>query len=194
MQVKILEEAGYDHALRGMALSYHDRATDVDEWWSVQREKGQKRAPLLAPMDGGHNKFLRQLEMWVEVEAPRCFFSEFDTYKVGTTAQSESTMHTLGKRPPTKADFEEGTPDVMIAAFTAFWHDWKAQDKPDIAELKCALPEGFLQRRVVTMNYAVLRNIVQQRQAHKLRYWRDFCNQIVPQLQHPELFTLESKM
>lgn len=193
MKVRILREAGYDEALQGMALSYKDRAVDLDTWWTTQSERAAKRAPLLAPMDGGHNKFLRQISMWVDIEAARCWWSEFDTYKVGTVAQSESTMHTLSKRAPTYADFEHDTPAGSVVAFMDEWAQQKADGRFDIARLKCALPEGFLQRRIVSMNYAVLRTIVQQRQSHKLHYWRTFCDLIVPQLQHPELFTLESK-
>lgn len=193
MKVKILKECGYEQALIGMSLSFKDRALDLNDWWSVQKERAQKRAPLLAPMDGGHNKFLRQIELWVDIEAPRCFWSEFDTYKIGTTANSESTVHTLSKRPPTMSDFEDDTPKGMIDAFIQEWHNQKTNGKFDLARLKCSLPEGFLQRRIVTMNYAVLRNIVQQRQTHKLHFWRTFCDMIVPQLERPELFTLESK-
>ena len=183
MKIHILQETGYELALRGMAYSYKDRALDPNEWWAGQFEKAKKRAPLLAPKDAGHNKFLRQIELWVDIEAPRCFWSEFDTYKVGVVAQSESTMHTLAKRAPTWSDFEIDTPQVMIEAFMLQW----PHIKHDIAKLKCALPEGFLQRRLVTMNYANLRNIIAQRETHRLKYWQTFVDEILKQVEHPEL-------
>lgn len=182
MQVKVIEEHGHDAALRGMAFSYKDRAIDTDEWWEKQRERALKRAPLLAPMDAGHNKFLRQIKLWVEIEACRAFWSEFDTYKVGTVANSESTMHTLAKRGPLPEDFEEGTHWRVIDTFTDVW----LSAKGDINILKMNLPEGFLQRRMVTMNYGNLRNIIAQREGHRLKWWGVFIDAMRAQVQHPE--------
>lgn len=109
MKVKILDEYGHELALRGMAYSFKDRAEDPERWWPGKRDRAYKRAPMLAPLGKGHNKFLRQIMLYIDIEAPRSFWSEFDTYKVGTVAQSESTMHTLAKRPPSYDDFEKGT-------------------------------------------------------------------------------------
>ena len=185
MKVKILEEHGYDTALRGMAYSFKDRAVDPETWWPEQQERATKRAPLLAPKDGGHNKFLRQVQLWIDIEAPRCFWSEFDTYKVGTVANSESTMHTLSKRMPTFEDFEQGTSSNAIKAFQDVW----AVAKGDVTMLKMNLPEGYLQRRVVTMNYANLRNIIAQRTGHRLKQWGVFIDEMLAQAEHPEFLT-----
>lgn len=182
MQVKILLEAGHDLALRGMAYSYKDRAIDPEEWWPKQRERAIKRAPLLAPMEAGHNKFLRQIAVWIDIEASRAWWSEFDTYKVGTVANSESTMHTLSKRPPELEDFEEGTHWHVIDAFMGVW----SEAKGDINTLKMNLPEGFLQRRMVTLNYGVLRNIIAQRRGHRLKWWGVFIHEVMQQVEHPE--------
>lgn len=190
MKVTILEEAGHDLALRGMAYSYKDRAIDPDSWWETQRERALKRAPLLAPMDAGHNKFLRQIELWMDIEACRAWWSEFDTYKVGTVANSESTMHTLSKRPPTQLDFEEGTDFEVVDAFSRVW----LKAKGDVTTLKMNLPEGFLQRRMVTMNYGVLRNVIDQREGHRLKWWGVFIDAVRQQVAHPEYLALmESK-
>lgn len=188
MKVRILKEEGFEEALRGMAFSYKDRALDPDEWWKGQYAKAVARAPKLCHLGAGHNKFLRQIMLWVEIDAPRCFWSEFDTYKVGTVGQSESTMHTLAKRPPTHEDFEDGTSTVIIEAFKAVW----PSVKHDVTLLKLALPEGFLQRRVVTMNYAVVQAIVEQRLGHRLKFWADFINEMRAQLQRPEFIDWES--
>lgn len=183
MKVKVLEERGYDLALRGMAYSYKDRAHDPDAWWGDEaRERAAKRSVLLASKDGGHNKFLESIQIWIDVEASRAFWSEFDTYRVGTTKQSESTMHTLSKREPTLEDFEVGTPVEVVAAFHRVWKEAKG----DINVLKLSLPEGFLQRRLVNTNYKVLRNIIAQREGHRLKWWGLFVGEVLKQVEHPE--------
>ena len=178
MQVTVLKEEGHDLALRGMAYSFKDRAEDPDAWWKVKKQRAYQRAPILAPMDGGHNKFLRQIIIWIDIEAPRSFWSEFDTYKVGTVAQSESTMHTLSKRPPTYDDFELGTTQATMNCFINQWVELKS----DITKLKENLPEGYLQRRLVTMNYETVRNIHKQREDHRYIRWQAFLSQLLPKL------------
>ena len=183
MQVKILEEHGYENALRGMAYSFKDRAEDPDTWWQTKKDRAEERAPKLAPKDGGHNKFLESIVVWIDLEASRAFWSEFDTYRVGTTKQSESTMHTLSKRAPEPEDFEEGTDMQLVACFRRVWNE----SKGDINVLKMNLPEGFLQRRIVCTNYKALRNIIAQREGHRLKWWGVFIEEIRNQIQHPEL-------
>lgn len=183
MKVKVLEEHGYDSALRGMAYSFKDRALEPEQWWNEQKERAYKRAPKLAPMDGGHNKFLESIQVWIDVEASRAFWSEFDTYRAGVTKQSESSMHTLSKRPPTTHDFEADTPLNIIFTFIDCWHQYKG----DIVMLKHSLPEGFLQHRVVCTNYKVLKNIIAQRQGHRYKPWDSFIEQLLVQLEHSEL-------
>ena len=73
MKVKVEEEEGYELALKGMSYSFRDRSLDLNEWWQGQKERAEKRAPLLAPLDAGHNKFLRQICLWIDIEAPRSF-------------------------------------------------------------------------------------------------------------------------
>ena len=188
MKIVVLEEAGLSHALRGMAYSYKDRAIDPDEWWQTQYPRALERAPKLARLGAGHNKFLRQIMLWVDIEAPRLWWSEFDTYKVGPVSQSESTMHTLAKRPPTIEDFEDDTPVAAVEAFASLW----PSVKHDVAVLKSVLPEGFLQRRMVTMNYAVVQAIVEQRLKHRLHHWQAFIQAMRSQLQNPEYINWET--
>lgn len=182
MKVDILQEFGHDLALRGMAYSFKDRADSPEAWWPDKRERAYKRAPLLAPMGGGHNKFLRQMMVYIDIEAPRSFWSEFDTYKVGTVAQSESTMHTLAKRAPTYEDFEEGTSRATIECFMNQWPELKGS----ITALKENLPEGYLQRRLVSMNYDNIKNIIQQREGHRYSRWATFIEQVIKQIQFPD--------
>ena len=92
-------------------------------------------------------------------------------------------MHTLSKRQPELSDFEEGTNPAVVAAFIGCW----SEAKGDINNLKMNLPEGFLQRRLVCTNYKVLRNIIAQRTGHRLKWWQAFVDEVVSQVQHPEL-------
>lgn len=189
MKVEVMEEQGHEMALRGMAYSYKDRGLEADAWWGGQRDKAKKRAVTLAHRDGGHNKFLESIVVWIDIEASRAFWSEFDTYRVGTTKQSESTMHTLSKRPPEAGDFEEGTTQAVMDTFLGVWH----LAAGDINILKMNLPEGFLQRRLVCTNYKTLRNIVAQRQNHRLRWWQVFCTEVLAQVNHPEYLHNETQ-
>lgn len=183
MEVKILGEAGYDFALRGMAYSYFRNDENPDSWWEKQREKAQKRAVLLASKDGGHNKYLESTVVWIDVNASRAFHSEMDTYRTGMTKQSTSTMHTLNKRAPIDSDFESETPIEIINFFKDSWD----KNKDSIITLKHSLPESFMQRRILCTNYKTLRNIIAQRKGHRYKYWDIFIEQLVSQLEHPEL-------
>lgn len=185
MQVDVLKEEGYDEALMGMAFSYKDRALEPHEWWKVQKERAVARSVKLVDLGPSHAKFLRQINIWMIVNAPRAFWSEFDTYKVGTVANSESTMHTLAKRAPTYEDFEEGTTKQTMDCFISQWADIKH----DITQLKENLPEGYLQRRMVTMNYEVVRNIIHQRGDHRYKRWGKFISDLTSQLQYPQFLT-----
>jgi len=179
--LKLNHEAGFNAALLGMALSYWDGAEPLETWWDAERvTKASKRAGLLAHKQGGHNKFLETMQVWFTVKASRTFWQEFDTYRVGTTKQSASTMHTLKKRELTKDDF---TPETAAGAIAVFNTIRNATN--DITTLKSNLPEGFLQTRVVSTNYKVLQNIVAQREKHRLTEWRVFCEELLKVVAYP---------
>lgn len=182
MQVKVIKEAGYEESLMGMAFSYKDRSLEPEEWWKGQKERAIPRSVKLVPLGPSHAKFLRQINVWMIINAPRSFWSEFDTYKIGTVANSESTMHTLAKRKPTCDDFEEGTTQKTMDCFIEQWEELKV----DITKLKENLPEGYLQRRMVTMNYEVIRNVFHQREGHRYKRWGKFIEQLTEQLEHKE--------
>ena len=189
MFVKVLEEHGLESALRGMAYSFRIRDDNVEDWWETKKERAYQRAAKLAHMDGGHNKFLESVQLWIDIDACRGFWSQMDTYRSGVTKQSDSTMHTLAKRPPVESDFEEGTDQRVIDLFKVLWEE----KQKDIVTLKDNLPEGYLQRRVVCTNYKTLRNIIAQRKNHRLKYWQTFCEKVLKQVEHPEfLVQLES--
>ncbi len=146
-------------------------------------------------------KFLRQIMVSVDITAPLYWWKEFDTYKVGTVANSTSTMHKLASTPITKEcfemdDFNEDmmmyenepyNPDIYMSEFwDMFVNDLeylrkkynRTKDKHYWKELIRLLPESWLQTRTVTLNYEVLRNIFTQRKAHRLTEWHTFCDWI----------------
>jgi hypothetical protein len=165
-----------------MALSYYDHATPIDLWWDkTKHDRAIKRAATLAHKHGGHNKFLESIQLWVYVQAPRSFWSEFDTYRVGITKQSSSTMHTLSKRITTVDDYDDRIYPDTLNAFNKV-----LADNPDVTTLKANLPEAWLQERVISTNYKCLQNIIAQRHDHRLKHWQDFCTQILATCAHPE--------
>lgn len=180
IEVEILREAGYEEALMGMATSYKDPALSREDWWTPDAfDRASKRAPKLAHMDGGHNKFLESMEMWIWVRAPRGWWQEADTYRLATK-QSESTMHTITKRELTQADFNLPLP----VEYLRFLNDCVASK--DWYALKQYLPEGFMQGRVWKTSYKTMRNVLAQRQSHRLPEWPEFYKQILEQAEHPE--------
>lgn len=176
MKAKLLREAGYEEAMLGISLS-----------WASNVDRAVLIAPNLAHKQGGHNKFLESIMIWVDVTAPRYWWQEFDTYRVGVTKQSESTMHTLTKRKLTTEDFEGGISRPMLQEINNTIAIYgKAEDKaPFFMLLKQILPEGFLQRRIVCMSYKTLQNMYSQRKNHKLPEWKTFFG-IVSELEYEE--------
>jgi hypothetical protein len=193
MKVTIYNEVGYKEALIGLSLSFYDHKEPIAVWWTEDKYiKADKRAKLLAFKDGGHNKFLESIHVWVYIQATRGFWSEFDTYREGMTKQSASTMHTLDKREVTLADFEVGTSSKIVDEFNNCLHSYKNPDSmwyKDITRLKDNLPEGWFQERMVCTNYKTLQNIVSQRDKHRYKHWATFINELLLQVEHPELLT-----
>lgn len=184
MNITVLHEAGYEEALLGMSLSYYDRAKPIAEWWDEDKKrKAERRALNLAFRQGGHNKFLESIVVWMHVEGTRGWWQEMDTYRVGVTKNSSSTMHTLSKRPTTAKDFSSDTSPEAIALLNKIIDE----DPKDILRIKANLPEGFLQDRIICTNYKALQNIVFQRSGHRLRYWNKFIALLKTGLAHHEL-------
>lgn len=176
MIVDVLKVDGIKEALLGMGLSY---GLTSDK--KIRCLKDPKLADRLtkicakcAQRGNGEDKFLRMIQIWADVTAPRFWWAEFDTYKVGTVALSESTMHTLGKRPLAQEDFEGGLPIVLLDLLNAR----TCTPGYTIEAKKELLPESFLQRRIVNFNYAVFANMIRQRRNHRLPQWHYFLNKI----------------
>jgi hypothetical protein len=184
-------EAGYEQALKGISLSFYDHVIPFEEFWTTERrERTIHRSEQLAFKGGGHNKFLASIFTWWMVQAPRCWWSEYDTYKVATTANSSSTMHTLKSREATENDFEIGTRPAVIKEFNECILDYSDEASPyfhEVTRLKLNLPEGYLQERQLCINYMTLQNILSQREGHRLKQWKLFSEQVLEQVEHPEL-------
>ena len=167
MHIEIIEEAGVNSALKGLSLSYNAMEGDM-----------RHVALKLYDKDGGHNKFLESMVMWININAPRYWWQQFDTYRIGVTKQSESTMHTILKKPLCKDNFEDDLPKETMDRLNSLISEKKFD------QLKNELPEGFLQRRIVCTNYKTLRNIIAQRKNHKIVQWRQFCDMITHTCKH----------
>lgn len=187
MRVNVLEDTGWQQAIYGLSLSY---GTDF--------ETAAKTAERLCGKDGGHNKFLEAMYVWLKVQGPRYWWQEADTYRL-STKQSESTMHTLMKdlctvSPGEIMDFIDKHFERTISPDLVQEMAALAKSGADLWTIKALLPEGFLQTRVWCMSYKTLRNIILQRRNHRLPHWRRFIEQVLLQVQHPELLpTLEGE-
>ncbi len=180
-------------------LSY-DSDSDIHEYAFIG-PKDMDLAQRLISSGPEHRKFLRQIIVSVDITAPFYWWKEFDTYKVGTVANSCSTMHKLASYPIDIDNFEieDFNPDLV------FWINdngdspvdyeikdhiedhmffleklrqkyLETKDKRYWKELVRWLPEDWLQKRTVTMNYENLRSMFNQRQHHKLTEWHSFCD------------------
>lgn len=116
-------------------------------------------------------KFLRHIKLYCFIRAPRYWWLQFDTYKIGVNNSSQSTMHTIMKRELIQDDFVRNI-GLILNRLNNFIR------KKDFEMVKSLLPEGFMQTRGVDMNYMVLRNMYRQRNKHRLIEWKLFCEWI----------------
>jgi hypothetical protein len=192
MKVRVLSEHGYEEAVRGLSMSFHIPGDDI------VRILGETKLRSLCARGEytGEAKFLESIAVWVEITAPRFWWAEFDTYRVGITKQSESTMHTILKRKLTQEDFEYNINQQHIDYLNGLISDELTGVYPVNLEeekfkrlllLKNNIPEGFLQTRIVMLSYKSIRHIINQRMNHKLPQWKTFCNTMLTQLKYPYL-------
>lgn len=141
----------------------------------------------LAAAGNDHGKFLRMITVTVDLTAPLYWWKEFDTYKVGTVANSCSTMHKIQAKEFTQDDFSHDhlaedslmVLDVVIEQLNAARRVFNAtQEKEEWWQMIQLLPSSYNQKRTVLLNYAVLKNIYHSRKNHKLDEWHNFCHWI----------------
>lgn len=127
----------------------------------------------LCKAGGEHRKFLRSIRVGFTVTAPLYWYSEADTYKVGTVRNSCSTMHTLGKRDFTVDDFQDQVVlPAMLDELNRIAHEYQeTKDFKYRRLLKQHLPSGFLLKSDIDMNYEVCLSMFHQRKDHRLTEW-----------------------
>ena len=130
-----------------------------------------------------HRKFMRQIVIWTDITAPLYWWKEYDTYKVGTVANSCSTMHKLTYKPFERDDFshdhlsETGLEalDALIVTLNKLRDRYlENKDKQDWWDMIQLLPSSYNQRRTVSLNYENALSIYRQRRGHKLDEWHVF--------------------
>ena len=142
-------------------------------------------ARRLARAGSDHRKYLRQIMVSVDITAPLYWWKEFDTYKVGTVANSCSTMHKIHAKPFTRDDFSHDRLDEGgLRALDALIDYLEAERLKFVADkenrqpwhnLIQLLPSSFNQMRTVSLNYEVLINMYYARRSHKLAEWHTLC-------------------
>ena len=201
---KTLEVAGWRAAIHGMRhpLKSHAKSDsyfdpDLDDFIVGENDLDLMRRLCQAAEkenNPAHSKFLRMIQVWVDARLPRYVWSEWDTYKVGTVANSESTMHRLMKDGISREDldyewgFDKWLDDEMIGTIGLINTIVDIYNKEDLTQeekekyfiaAKAFLPECYMQRRTVNLNYQGLKNMYNQRKNHRLPQWhKDFVEWI----------------
>ena len=194
IKIEHTEVFGWEAAIRGMRnpMNSWDKS---DTNFSIH---GQPMCGVIGPNDltlmkklvkagNDHSKFMRMINVTMDVTAPLYWWKEFDTYKVGTVANSCSTMHKIHEKEFTLDDFshehltakaESHLSDTidMLNEYRKTFIDLK--DKRFWWQMIQLLPSSYNQKRTIQLNYAVLRNMYHSRKNHKLDCWRDFCKRV----------------
>lgn len=189
------------------------RETNVQ--WSDDYFIGTNDAQLMQRLsDAGteHRKYMRMMQVYVRITAPLYWWKEFDTYKIGTVANSCSTMHKIAEKEFTLEDFSYehllgdevgGWEHPGKSTYGSMWDIvsklnecrelyLKTKDKKYWWQLIQLLPSSYNQTRNVMLNYEVLANIYRQRKGHKLDEWRE-VRQWIETLPYSELITGKEK-
>ena len=224
LKIENTEIVGWNAAIRGMRnpmnsweKSDSQTCTNCNGCLPGQECERYKNGTFIGPNDldlmtrlrnsgTDHRKFMRMITVYVDITAPLYWWKEFDTYKVGTVANSCSTMHKIHDKEFTLDDFstEHLYPEVLEAfenTIIKYLNEARKTYKflSDTPSKKDAwwqmiqvLPSSYNQKRTVMLNYEVLANIYKSRRNHKLDEWHTFCDWI-ENLPYAELITGEKK-
>lgn len=197
---------------------------DKDSFFRKDEKLGSNDHSLMQRLSNAgteHRKYMRMMPVYVRITAPLYWWKEFDTYKVGTVANSCSTMHKIAEKEFTLADFStehlldmvnndagdafflnaansirvdgEGLFCLTINVLNYYRERYiKTKDKRYWWQLIQLLPSSYNQTRNVMLNYEVLANIYRQRKNHKLDEWQEVCKWI-ESLPYSELITVDSR-
>lgn len=200
IKVENIDTWGFEHAIRGMRnplnswsrsdSSFEDYVPDyaMDTARTYPCVKiGENDLKLMRQLYVGgqpHRKYLRQIFAVMDITAPLYWWKEFDTYKVGTTANSCSTMHKIAAKEFTIGDFSV---EHLLAENTVYFGKTierlnnarnkflETKDKRYWWQMIQLLPSSYNQRRTVSMTYENVMNMLDYREGHKLDEWREFC-------------------
>lgn len=199
IKIENAEVMGWEAAIRGMRnpMNSWDKSDSFHTF--IADERTQEEKPFehfigpadlklmkrLADAGPVHGKFLRMIAVYLDITAPLYWWKEFDTYKVGTVANSCSTMHRIHAKEFTLEDFSTDhltdyskgvLEDLIVETLNAYRERYLAgMDKEDWWQMIQLLPSSYNQKRTVMLNYEVLRNMHEYRKEHKLDEWREFC-------------------
>lgn len=199
---------GFEPAIRGMRnpMNSWDKSDSQYIHGCFHVEKNDlKLMKKLAESGTDHRKYLRMVTVYCDITAPLYWWKEFDTYKVGTVANSCSTMHKIQAKEFTLDDFSHEhilhetftglvNPVTLLNAIVDALNQnrelyLQTKDKKYWWQMIQLLPSSYNQKRTVMLNYEVLANIYKSRKNHKLDEWRTFCKWIENSLPYSELIT-----
>ena len=191
LKVERVSVVNMENAIRGARNPMNSWAR-MDSYYNekgeyVLGENDLALASKLAAAGSDHRKFLRQIIVSMDITAPLYWWKEFDTYKVGTVANSTSTMHKIQAKEFSREDFscDRLTPDALSVLDSMI--EYLEGERVKFVETKekshwhnmiQLLPSSFNQMRTVSMNYEVLINIYYARRYHKLAEWHVLCDEI----------------
>ena len=209
LKVEYLEAWGFKHAIRGMR-NPHNSWNKSDSWVDRSTGKeiyivGDNDLTLMCKLYKAgteHRKYLRQIFVSMDITAPLYWWKQFDTYKVGVTTDSCSTMHTLMNKEFKSDDFSfdnllKGPNEDYVEELLECLNDVReAYINYDSIVVECGdsynlsksdiqlalyeiLPSSYNQKRTVTMNYENVFNIIKQRKNHKLKEWNTFVEELL---------------
>lgn len=200
IKVEKIWTGNFENAIRGMrnpinswdkSDSYANYSVEFADDAEIHREYYRIGAADFALMkklySAGteHRKFMRQIFASMDITAPLYWWKEFDTYKVGTCANSCSTMHKIHAKEFTIDDFSHDKLDefgmAMLGNIIYYLNENRrhyilSKSKEDWWQLIQILPSSYNQKRTITMNYENAASIINQRKNHKLDEWRDLCD------------------
>lgn len=213
IRIENVDVWGFEHAVRGMRNPYNswnksDSEYEPANFCDSNFILGDADLGLMRKLYNAgpeHRKFLRQIFVSMDVTAPLYWWKEFDTYKVGTVANSCSTMHKIHAKEFYPNDFSREhliiddaktellsggndtgilvSPDNLLNITIGCLNNYRkkyleTKDKKWWWQMIQLLPSSYNQRRTVTMNYENAVNIIRQRKAHRLDEWRVFCGEL----------------
>jgi hypothetical protein len=194
IKVEKIDFWGFEHAIRGMRNPFNswDKSdSEIIPWDESSSEFGKNDLGLMKRLFNAgteHRKYLRQIMVSMDITAPLYWWKEFDTYKVGTVANSCSTMHTVHKKDFTEDDFScehltdnnkkwwlNETINALNKARKEYLSDASKESWWQLIQM---LPSSYNQKRTVTMNYENVVTIIKQRSNHRLDEWNDLIKEL----------------